>query len=285
MVEWHVAHRVPGLMVLGTCGEGPWLPDEHRRQLIRETAHVAAGRIAVAAQVTDNSVDRVLEQVERAALAGADYAVVAQPYFALKARAPDLPRFYREIAERSSLPLGFYDRGASAPVPVPGEALSDIVSHPQVKFVKDSSGDPTRAQTYLSIRTRRSDLVLMSGNEFKIMDYLNLGYDGLLLGGAVISSRHVRAITAAFLAGDLPAAQAANQSQQAMLRTVYGGPGIPCWLSGLKYLLVRLGVFSSTANHPGYDLTPECRLAIDRLLDAPDARFLAASPGIGQPTP
>lgn len=285
MVEWHVAHRVTGLMVLGTCGEGPWLPDEHRRQLIQEASRIAAGRIAIAAQVSDNSAARVLEQTERAALAGADYAVVAQPYFALKARAPDLPRFYREIAEHSSLPLGFYDRGASASVPVPSEALSDIVSHPKVKFVKDSSGDPARAQAYLAVRARRSDLTLMSGNEFKVIEYLTLGYDGFMLGGAVISSRYVRAITAAFLAGDLPAARAADQTQQAMLRTVYGGPAIPCWLAGLKYLLVRLGVFSSTANHLGYELNPECRLEIDRLLDAPDAKFLAASPGIGQPAP
>ena len=273
MVEWHIAHRVDGIMVLGTCGEGPWLTDDHRRLIIQEAARAANGRIAVAAQVSDNSAARVLEQIDHAARWGADFAAVAQPYFALKAKAPDLPRFYREIADRSALPLGFYDRGQNASVPVPTDALSEIVLHPKVKFVKDSSGDPARAEIYLAARGRRPELSLMTGSEFKVVEYLNRGYDGLLLGGTAISTRYVRAIVTAFVQGGPAAARAPDDTMQQMLRIVYGGPAIASWLAGLKYALVRLGVFSSTANHLGYELTNECRKAIDALLASKEAQF------------
>ena len=53
---------------------------------------------------------------------------------------------------------------------------------------------------------------------------------------------------------------------------VYGGREIRCWLSGLKYLMVRLGVFSGWKNLLNYPLTPECRVAIDRLVET-DAVF------------
>lgn len=278
MIEWHIAHRVAGVMVLGTCGEGPWLTDEHRRLLTREAAQAAGGRIAVAAQVSDNSAARVLEQIDHAARAGANFAVVAQPYFAIKAKAPDLPRFYREIADSSALPLGFYDRGQSASVPVPASALSEIVSHPKVKFVKDSSGDPARPQIYLAVRSQRPDLTVMTGSEFKVVEYLTHGYDGFMLGGAVISSRYVRAIVTAFAQGGAPAAQASDEAMQAMLRIVYGGPGIACWLAGLKYALIRLGIFSSTANLLGYELTSECRAAIDALIAKEHPWFAPALP-------
>lgn len=275
MIEWHIAHRVDGIMVLGTCGEGPWLTDDHRRRLIKEAAQAARGRIAIAAQVSDNSAARVLEQIDEAARQGAAFAVVAQPYFALKARAPDLLCFYREIADRSALPLGFYDRGQSALVPVSADAVSDIVLHPKVKFVKDSSGDPARAELYLAARDRRPELSLMTGSEFRVVEYLTRGYDGLLLGGAVISTRYLRAIVAAFVQGGPAAAKAPDEAMQQMLRTVYGGPAIACWLAGLKYSLIRLGVFSSMANHLGYVLTDECRAAIDGLLASHAAQFEA----------
>jgi 4-hydroxy-tetrahydrodipicolinate synthase len=275
MIEWHIAHRVDGIMVLGTCGEGPWLTDDHRRLIIQEAARVSKGRIAIAAQVSDNSAARVLEQIDQAARNGATFAVVAQPYFALKAKAPDLPRFYREIADRSALPLGFYDRGQSAVVPVPASALSEIVLHPRVKFVKDSSGDQARAEIYIAARNRRPDLSLMTGSEFRVVEYLNRGYDGLMLGGAVISTRYVRAIVAAFVKDGPAAARIPDEAMQQMLRIVYGGPAIACWLAGLKYTLIRLGVFSSTANHLGYTLTDECREAIDSLIASREALFAA----------
>jgi 4-hydroxy-tetrahydrodipicolinate synthase len=51
---------------------------------------------------------------------------------------------------------------------------------------------------------------------------------------------------------------------------VYGGTKIECWLSGLKELLVRMGVFSTRNNLLEYPLTEECRAQIAAAVDGSD---------------
>ena len=47
---------------------------------------------------------------------------------------------------------------------------------------------------------------------------------------------------------------------------VYGGKKITCWLTGLKELLVQMGVFRTNRSFLNYPLTPACRQAIRRAL-------------------
>lgn len=81
LVEHHVKMGVTGLMLAGTCGEGPWLPDAERETLVRTAAAASGGRLRIAMQVTDNSAGRTLANIEKAAAWGVEIAVVAQPYF------------------------------------------------------------------------------------------------------------------------------------------------------------------------------------------------------------
>src|SRR5690606_26083963 len=106
------------------------------------------------------------------------------------------------------------------------------------------------------------ELVLMTGNEFRCIDSLARDYDGFMLGGAVVNSVHLRRTLAAWTAGDEALAASLDAEMQELMYKIYGGTAIACWLAGLKYLLVRLGVFSTTANLLGYELTEECRREI-----------------------
>jgi 4-hydroxy-tetrahydrodipicolinate synthase len=58
-----------------------------------------------------------------------------------------------------------------------------------------------------------------------------------------------------------------------MLYAVYGGEKISCWLTGLKYSLVKLGVFGTSASFLEYPLTDDCRDAIHRVIEE-DADWL-----------
>ena len=55
-----------------------------------------------------------------------------------------------------------------------------------------------------------------------------------------------------------------------LMYRIYGGPKIECWLTGLKYLLVQMGVFSTTAGYLDYPLTEACKAAIDEITTGPD---------------
>jgi len=276
LVAHHQRLGVSGLMLAGTCGEGAWMRDRDRETLTRTAVAAAAGRIAIALQVTDNSAIRTLDNIDRAAAWGANLAVVEAPYFLFNATPARIASYYREVARRSALPLGLYDRGANSPYSLPPAALPDLLSEPKVVMVKDSSGSTDRRALYLAARQRRPDLLLLSGDEFDCVSYIRAGYDGLLLGGGIFNSSLAHRIIAAVRAGrDTEAAALQSRMNDLMLR-VYGGPKIECWLSGLKELLVQLEIFSTNANILEYPLTEHCRAQISAAVTGTDGLGFAA---------
>ena len=266
LVEHHLRLGVRGLFLGGTCGEGAWLRRGDLSRLVRETAAAAAGRLVLAVQITDNSTGRMLDNAEQAAADGADIAVIAPPYFLLNATAENVRHLYLETVRRSPLPVGIYDRGSGGSVPVSSAVLEAVYAEPAVVLVKDSSMDPERRDLALQARQRRPELRLLTGYEFDVVTYLAHGYDGALLGGGIFNGRLANLILDACGRGDLAAAQALQQRMNTLMYDVYGGEKITCWLSGLKQMLVRLGVFRTHRNLLNYPLTESCLQAIEAAL-------------------
>src|SRR6185295_8679983 len=63
MIEGAVTDGLTGLFLAGTCGEGPWLPNRERRRLVQSAVTMARGRLRIAAQVSDNSAARILDNI------------------------------------------------------------------------------------------------------------------------------------------------------------------------------------------------------------------------------
>lgn len=270
LVDHHVRMGCTGLMLAGTCGEGPWLTDGARETLVRAAAAASAGRLRLAVQVTDSSAVRTLQNIEAAARWGAEIAVVAQPYFFLNATPDRVLGFYREIARGSALPLGYYDRGKGSPYMLPESHLPALAAEPNLVLIKDSSTIATRRDVFLAARKAKPGLILLDGDEFDCVNYLRAGFDGLLLGGGIFNAGIARRIIAAVQAGDLDGAQRLQERMNDLMYRVYGGPRIECWMSGLKELLVQMGIFSTRHDLLGYPLTEHCRKQITEALSGAD---------------
>ncbi|QYM79380.1 dihydrodipicolinate synthase family protein [Horticoccus luteus] len=276
LVEHHVALGVTGMMLAGTCGEGPWLRLADRETLTRTAVAANRGRLRLAVQVTDNSAARVLENIERAAAWGAEVAVVDVPWFFLNGTPERKVAHFREIAQRSALPMGFYDRGTASPQAVPDERLAEILAEPNIAMVKDSSRSPARREIFLQARAARPGLVLLDGDEFDCVSYLEAGYDGLLLGGGIFNAAIARRLLAAVRAGDRVAAEREQARMNDLMWRVYGGPKIECWLTGLKELLVQMGLFATNVSLLDYPLTESCRASIAAAVSGADGEGFRA---------
>ena len=270
LVEHHVKLGVTGLMLAGTCGEGPWLVDADRAALVRTAVAASRGRLRIAMQVTDNSAERTLANIEQAAGWGVELAVVAQPYFFLNATPERQLAYYRGIARRSALPMGFYDRGKASPYQLPDAQLAELLAEPNLAMVKDSSQSPAHRALFLAARTQRPGLVLLDGDEFDAVTYLSAGYDGLLLGGGIFNGGIARRIIRAVKNGDMAEAARQQARMNDLMWRVYGGPKIECWLTGLKELLVQMKIFSTNVNLLDYPLTAECRRQITEAVSGAD---------------
>ncbi len=275
MVDHHVRLGVKGLFLAGTCGEGPWMTDAQNRTLVRTASeHNAklaakdpAKRLELAVQVTDNSSARIIDNINRAAEDGADIAVIAAPNFFMDPSAKRLTKLYVESVAKSPLPIGFYDRGKHSGVVIPDAVFKEAVQDKKVCIVKDSTCDPDRMKLFLSLRRKNPNLKLFTGFEFGCMDYLKADYDGLMLGGGIISGFMANQMIDAYKAGDIALAEKIEQRQQRVSYAAYGGKKIKCWLTGLKTLLVAMKVFRTNKTHFEQPITPSITKAIERLME------------------
>ena len=275
MIDHHIRLGVKGLFLAGTCGEGPWMTDAQRRELMRAAAEYSAKaaakdaskRLVLAVQVTASSSARILDNMHRAAEDGADIAVIAPPNFFMDPSAKRLTKHFVEAVEKSPLPVGLYDRGKHSSVPIPNAVFEEVVKNEKVCMIKDSSCDPDRIKLFLSLRSKYPRLKLLTGFEFGCMDYLKADYDGLLLGGGIITGYMAVQMIEAYKAGDLARAEKIEQRMNRVAYATYGGKQIKCWLSGLKTLLVAMKVFRTTKTYFDQPLTASCAKAIERLME------------------
>jgi 4-hydroxy-tetrahydrodipicolinate synthase len=238
------------------------------RDVAQTTVKAAAGRLKVAVQVTDNSAERILDNIALYADSGIDAVVVAPPYFQLNASQDYLKNMFLEVLDKSPLPVGFYHRGQHASVEVSAETVMSLMAHPNLIMVKDSSGDKTTMTQFVAhSRTLDNPPLLLDGDEFDCVPYLQAGYDGVLFGGGCFNGFMANRIVGAGTEGDFAAAQQWQERMNAMMMEFFGGQGFPCWLAGQKQVLVELGVFSTNKTILDYDLTPACHQAIKVAID------------------
>lgn len=273
MVQHQRRLGINGLFLAGTSGEGPWMPDRQRRKLVQTAVKAAKAQMLIAVQVTDNSAARILDNIAMAQEDGADLAVIAPPYFLTNAEPRRIRDLHLEAIRQSPLPIGIYDLGTRRTFAIPEKILPTIYAEENVVLVKDSSADFERMKIPLAARRKRPELRLLTGWEFRCVDYLEAGYNGVLLGGGIFNGYMAGKILEAVKEGELDAAHKLQERMNRMMYAVYGGKDLKCWLSGKKKLLVEMGIFRTWKNYPNFPLTASCIRAVDRVLER-EAEFL-----------
>ena len=273
-VEHQVKLGINGLFLCGTCGEGPWMTNAMRRTVVQETVQANQGRMLISVQVTDNSENRILENIAAAKANGADIAVIAAPDFAPFGHKDRLLDLYLKTIDASVLPVGIYDRGQFSPTFVPGEVLKEVFARKKVVLVKDSSADAGRRREALRARAARRGLRLLNGWEFNTIPYIESGYDGQLLGGGIFNGYMAQEIIAAVKAGDKKKAETLQQRMNRVMYAVFGGKKLKCWLTGQKQLLVEMGIFRTANSILGFPMTDTCARAIKRVAATEAAKLL-----------
>ncbi len=141
-----------------------------------------------------------------------------------------------------------------------------IASHPRVAYVKDSSASDEYRRALLDVKAARPGLALRTGYEFDVLSALRDGYDGCLLGTAILNANLIGRAIEALRQGDAAGALAWQQRSNQLLYDLFRSD-ISAWMSGLKYALRRLGLFATEFSHLVYPLTDDDRCRIDAALD------------------
>lgn len=264
LVKHHDRLSQKGLFVGGTCGEGPFLNRREFRRLTASVTEANNGRMVIAVQVTDNSYARVLDNIEAAKADGANIAIIAEPWFTGPVGENDILKYYLESAEKSKLPIGIYSRGGRE---VPLKLYKKILDHRNVCMFKDSSCSKEIMRIALSASKKRKSLALMTGYELGMTPYLEAGYDSIMAGGGILIGALTAKMIGAASRSDFKEVTRLQRHCDRINYTAYGGRKIKSWLTGLKYTLVKMGIFKTTAGYLHYPLPASAQKRIDSMIE------------------
>lgn len=188
-----------GLVILGTNSEAFLLTREERRACIAAAREAVGPSYPLMAGVGAHSTKQVLELIDDAASAGANYALVLPPaYFGKATTVPVVKRFFSDIARKSPLPIVVYNfPGVCNGVDLDSETITSIVhesakSHPSgksnvvgVKLTCASVGKITR----LAATFPREEFAVYGGQSDFLLAGLSVGSAGCIAAFANVFPR------------------------------------------------------------------------------------------------
>ena len=128
LVEFHIKQGTDGILACGTTGEDPGLTPEEHERVVETIVATAAGRIFVMVGTGSNSTAHTIDLTAQAERAGAQAALVVNPYYN-KPTQEGLYRHFRAVAESTSLPVFVYNIQSRTAVNVETATLERLVDH------------------------------------------------------------------------------------------------------------------------------------------------------------
>jgi 4-hydroxy-2-oxoglutarate aldolase len=168
---------IKGFVIGGSNGEGPYLETGERHRLVkagrRRKAHFMVG-------IAGESTRTALAQVEEAIDAGADTVLVLTPTTLARGRDEAVHRFFRTIADVSTVPVFLYSVPSVTGYSLPVELVWRLSRHENIVGMKDSSGDVVRLQSIIDASP--SDFILYSGSSRALTAAMAIGCHGAITG-------------------------------------------------------------------------------------------------------
>jgi 4-hydroxy-tetrahydrodipicolinate synthase len=200
LVELHIKHGTDAIIPCGTTGESPTLSHDEHRRMVEMTVAAAAGRIPIIAGTGSNSTAEAIDLTKHAERAGANGALVVNPYYN-KPTQEGLYLHFRAVAEASSLPIILYNIQGRTAVNVETDTLARIVRDcPTIVGVKEASG--SLDQMSQVILACGPDFSVLSGDDNITLPLLAIGGRGVISVIANIVPRETSDMVHAALDGD-----------------------------------------------------------------------------------
>ena len=259
IVEFNIRAGVHGFWVAGGTGESVLLDDAENKRIASAIVDQARGRAKVIMHVGAPTTDRAARLAEHAARAGADALCCVPPFF-YRRDDDDIAEHYRIVAGAADLPLFVYNLPGATGVEIAPGMMAKIRDRvPQLAGLKHS------ALTFANVRTfAQMGLACFIGNHRLMLPALTLGACGCVDGPLNVLPELWVAIWTAYRAGDLKAAEAAQEKATQAYDALSAGGGFHSVIKAA--LSARLGIDCGDPRPPGKPVSNAQRAQIEETM-------------------
>lgn len=252
LIEIQLTAGVDAICVCGTTGESSTLSLQEHISLVDHCVRQVDGQCKVIAGAGSNDTATAVYLSQHAQESGADGLLIVTPYYN-KTTQTGLIRHYEFIAERTEIPLIFYNVPSRTGISATAETYAALSQHPRINGVKEASGDFTLLLNTLAICG--DQLNIWSGNDDHAVPMMSLGAKGLISVLGNLVPREVTEMTHACLDGDHTKAANIQIKYAGLIRALFREVNpIP-----VKAALHELGLDSGYLRLPLWEISPGSR--------------------------
>lgn len=207
IIDTQIDQGIDALVVCGTTGESATLSDSEKMKVIDFTVDRAAGRVPIIAGTGTNDTEHAKKLTRIASEAGCDAVLVVTPYYN-KATQSGLIAHFSQIADTTDKPVILYNVPSRTGVSIAPETYVKLSQHPNIKAIKEASGNISEIAKTLSLIGDSLDLY--SGNDDQIIPIMALGGKGVISVLSNIMPRQTSRMCHNFLSGAIEEARCAQ---------------------------------------------------------------------------
>jgi 4-hydroxy-tetrahydrodipicolinate synthase len=219
LIEMHAKAGTDGIVPAGTTGESPTLTPEEHEHLIELTVKLVNKRMKVMAGTGSNSTAEAIEYTVAAEKAGADAALVVNPYYN-KPTQKGLYEHFKAVANSVKFPIIVYNILGRTGVNVATATLAKLAKDCRnIKGVKEASGDLSQMSEV--IEACGPDFDVMSGDDALTLPLLSIGGTGIISVVANIIPADVKNMVDSFAKGDLKKARELHHKMFPLVKAMF----------------------------------------------------------------
>ncbi|SNY47845.1 dihydrodipicolinate synthase family protein [Paractinoplanes atraurantiacus] len=251
--DWLISNGCHGVGPNGSLGEYSSLTDAERRKVVQVAVEAVGGRGVVVAGVHGPGWHQAKHWAELAAEDGAD-GVLALPPTMYRASASQVVEHYTHIAE-AGLPMMIYNNPYDTKVDLVPSLVAEIAEIPQVKAVKEFSGDVRRL---FEIR-EKCDIDVVAGADDVLFELMVDGAVGWFAGFPNVFPAESVRIYNLMLDGQVAEARALYEKLVALFRW----DSRTEFVQAIKLSMDIVGRYGGPCRPPRGALMPEHRAQIE----------------------
>ena len=246
--------------MLGSNGEAASLDESEKLELVRAAKRRANGRFILVGTGLESTA-ATIALTAKAADAGADAVLVLTPHYYKTQMTLDVLRAHFEaVADASPIPIYLYSVPVFTGIPFPAPLAPAMATHPNVKGMKESSGDLVLMSRILA--TVPTNFTIACGSASVLYPALCLGAKAGILAVACCAPQAAAAVYNAFAKGEHERARQLQLALTALATAVTATYGVP----GLKLAMELAGLKGGYPRRPLLPAPPAAREELTRLL-------------------
>jgi len=207
-----------GLVVAGTTGESPVIPEEDKIRLFRAVKEAVGDRATVIANTGNYNTEESIKLSLKAQELGVDGVMLVVPYYN-RPNQEGLYQHFKAIASSIQLPVLLYNVPSRTGRNLEPETVKRLAEIENIIAIKEAAGDMDQVS---QLRNETpSDFLIYSGDDSLTLPMLALGAHGVVSVASHLVGRKIKEMIIAFKEGKVKIAQSIHAELFPLMRAMF----------------------------------------------------------------